>query len=374
MIWNALTFVPFRPKHNEQSRLWAVIAFGCIAFCILFILPRGVHANVGFAGERRPATLPVVTTAMKQKNAVTAQKKASIEKKSGHKKAVKQRSGRSLQKEPGAPAPGGKNVEKKRDPIKHSDRKPRKAEFCKELPVKSGSLQDNAGKPLEKKKPLNDAGNAAERTPAASKPLAPGKKISNTAQALARRQTPVSPPGGWINKKNMGSLPRGLNGFSSDPFALKSRDSIFFQTGQNPADALAGRKRTLTMSERRLSVSSKTQGAPENRLTLQRTAFSGGYHTLPYMDSKPSTEVSMAYKVTEKARTRVIANPQDENSPLYRPVEKDSRLNAGGAYVDLDVRKDLQLQMGGEYSEVDSSRLDGTQNAQGASVGLRWNF
>jgi hypothetical protein len=94
------------------------------------------------------------------------------------------------------------------------------------------------------------------------------------------------------------------------------------------------------------------------------------------MDQKPAPEVSMAYKVTKKTTTRVVVNPRDEASPLYRPAELHDEVSAGGMYMDVDLVENIQLTVGGEYSEVENrQRMYGEpQTSEGAAVGLKFNF
>lgn len=169
----------------------------------------------------------------------------------------------------------------------------------------------------------------------------------------------------------------GLEGFSPNPFGLE-RDAL----GQRTPEAKKLRTKVTPMQrnataahskkEEQVSVTSKINSPPGNRLIPHRAAFSGGIHTLPHMENETNPEVSMSYKMSPKAATRLVVNPQDPASPLYRPAEKDGKINGGGVYMDVNLREDLQLQMGGEYNEIDNQHASGTDS--GASLGLRWSF
>ena len=91
------------------------------------------------------------------------------------------------------------------------------------------------------------------------------------------------------------------------------------------------------------------------------------------MDHDSAPEVSMSYKIDKRTRTKLTVNPQNGESPLYRPAETDGGINSAGVYVDVDLQSDLLLQVGGEYGEIARSNA-GQDNSAGAAVGLRWSF
>lgn len=175
-----------------------------------------------------------------------------------------------------------------------------------------------------------------------------------------------------------GLLPNaGLQGFGSNPFGLE-RDDLGQRTpeAQKLRAKIAPVQRNAAAApppeDKQVSVTSKMDSPSDDRLIPHRAAFSGGVHTLPNMENDTNPEVSMKYKMSPNAATRFVVNPQDPASPLYRPAEKNGKINGGGVYMDVNLREDLQLQMGGEYNEIDNQHASGTDS--GASLGLRWNF
>ena len=171
--------------------------------------------------------------------------------------------------------------------------------------------------------------------------------------------------------------------FANDPLALTRRPSserfldgsadgekkvkvVYSAVGQR-------REQPLTLGDDgRVSVSVTRRQAPESRLELTRTPFSGGENTLPYMDADPAPEVSLQYQLRDNAAARLTFNPQDP-SPLYRPAESSGRINTTGVYMDVDLASDLRLQVGGEYHEIEKRDAQAGV-AQGAAVSLQWNF
>lgn len=191
-------------------------------------------------------------------------------------------------------------------------------------------------------------------------------------------------------------------GFCSNPFALEHREppnakqqprqqqqvsgQSSVQQKQQPAvrgsrvnDSDASPRQVAETPEngdpgRQLTIDSRTPRSGSDRLVPQRSTFSGGKHTLSRMDEEAPAEVSMTYRLGDTTSTRIIVNPQDENSPLYRPVETDGTINSAGIYMDVNLQPDLQLQLGGEYSDRRDELSDKTDNSRGASVALKWSF
>lgn len=174
--------------------------------------------------------------------------------------------------------------------------------------------------------------------------------------------------------------PKGINGFSANPLSVPARDRSAQERPEKKrvyyTNGTARKETRREETKEKLTVTAKNGRAAEgDRLVPQRRAFSGGEHTLSRMGETPSPEVSLDYKMDKKATTRVVVNPQDETSPLYRPAESNSTVNSAGVYMDVDVQPNLTLQVGGEYCEVDSSRApSGESGSSGASVGLQWHF
>ena len=199
----------------------------------------------------------------------------------------------------------------------------------------------------------------AAKSPAGVRQAAPGPGAVKTA-----------PPGAVGREAKAGRA-----GFSSNPFALEHRSVPPEKKTGKVVYSAEGERREQPLAlgeEGKVTVSAQQASMPESRLTPARTPFSGGEHTLPYMDAKPPTEVNMQYKLGNNATTRLTVNPQDSSSPLYRPAESDKTVNAAGVYMDVDVRPDMKVQVGGEYCDIDSRVSSGA--SQGASVGVQWNF
>ena len=215
------------------------------------------------------------------------------------------------------------------------------------------------------------------------KPVAEQPAVKPTGQAGAKPAT-VKSPGPAAPRTDQkvvsGKKTRGLKGFSSNPFSLERRKSPAGRAQQagGAQNAPAGEQSTRTARadsaprESRVTFSGGKAEKTDDRLVPRRTAFSGGPDTLPYMDEKNPPEMSMTYRMNNRTSTKVSVNQQDETSPLYVPGRKENSVNGAGVYMNMDVKKDLQLQLGGEYHEVDDDHR--SEDAKGASVGLRWNF
>lgn len=179
---------------------------------------------------------------------------------------------------------------------------------------------------------------------------------------------------------SQGGSKSGPSGFSSNPFALTHRDPpekkpdggrVVYGPGTQENQPGDGKEEgTVTFS------SGSPAGQQNNRLIPRRSAFSGGQHTMATIDANPPPEVSMTYKMNENASTRVTVNPQDQTSPLYRPVEQDGTINSAGVYMNIDMQPNLQLQVGGEYCEVNENNINSSKEeaSRGAAVGLKWSF
>lgn len=205
----------------------------------------------------------------------------------------------------------------------------------------------------------------------------PVEKKREAKAPLQKTSAPDKSKGNKTVKKNKA----GLRGFSSNPFGLEDKYLGLRNAASktNPLSAEALKAKAVRPAQEsldsRISISGNNPAPSDNRLSPQRAPFTGGPHTLPYMDKNQSPEVSMEYKISPKAATRFVVNPQNPNSPLHRPAEYDKRVNSGGVYMDVEVSENVQLKMGGEYCEIENHRLYGNEkNSQGASVGVEWNF
>ena len=196
--------------------------------------------------------------------------------------------------------------------------------------------------------------------------------------ATAKSPKPAAPRMG--QSAASGKKTGGLKGFSGNPFSLEQRKRPAgpAQQAENAQNAPAGQRSARTAEansapqEPRVIFSGGKHEKTDDRLVPRRSAFSGGSDTLPHMDEKSPPEMSMTYRMNKHASTKVSVNQQDEASPLYIPGRKENGVNGAGVYMNMDVKKDLQLQLGGEYHEVDDDHR--SEEAKGASVGLRWNF
>ncbi|MDL2267321.1 hypothetical protein LJC46_04965 [Desulfovibrio sp. OttesenSCG-928-G15] len=166
--------------------------------------------------------------------------------------------------------------------------------------------------------------------------------------------------------------------FSADPFGMthrsKSKDKRPLRYTPQPQDhtSPAGQKDGKAVEFR----AGAHDAASKDRLTPRRsTVFSGGEHTKPYLDSEQnSPEVEVRFKKdNEPVATRLVVNPQDPNSPLYRPAAKENMVNAAGVYMDIDLNPDMQMQVGGEVGSVDNKAAE-EKATSGAAVNLKWQF
>lgn len=201
-------------------------------------------------------------------------------------------------------------------------------------------------------------------------------------QAAAQPGHPSHGPSGTTASSHASSSrakpSRGVTkGFQSNPFGLEHRKPDAGDKnakGRVSYGAEGQRVEHPVVAPGTLSVTGRKDSVPDDRLRPHRTStFPGGPQTLSTMDHDPPPEVSMSYRMDENTSTRLTVNPQDPTSPLYRPAETEGKINAAGAYLNVDVQPDLQLQIGGEYCEVET-RSSGEDSSSGASVGLRWNF
>lgn len=168
--------------------------------------------------------------------------------------------------------------------------------------------------------------------------------------------------------------PQGLSGFSTNPFALEHRDSKKQSADAFPESGTAEKKQPQQATrEGEVTFSGSGRKTTDDRLVPRRTAFSGGRHTLGQLDAPPpAPEVNMHYNTGKNATTRVVVNPQDPTSPLYRPAAGDKAVNSAGVYMQVEVEPNLRLQFGGEYCDIDAPYAE--SGSPGASVGLEWNF
>jgi hypothetical protein len=353
---------------------------------------------------RRPYTLPVVTSQMKReaeakqsRHAVNAAKtgKGAVVKSSRKGKgksdtvaAVKHAPGKSTAARAGksktvkSKVGAEKKVAGKKDAAKARPRKqPSRDKTLAANRPNVRHTNKTTARPTAVTRPAPSAKQTGKATAKPSRTIARAEKQTRP-DAMARQPVPVAPLVTTISglplrpAHHTGRAASGLAGFTDNPFHLKYRDSA--SAASRKAKRLAELKRGGQAKEKsRLSLAAKSDTPPNNRLVPYHGApFSGGTQTLPYMDRKPKTELSMAYKVSKKTTTRVVVNPQDSASPIYRPLEPDEKMNSGGMYMDLDIVKNLQLTMGGEYSEVENNkRLYGEPKvSQGATVGLKYSF
>lgn len=220
--------------------------------------------------------------------------------------------------------------------------------------------------------------NQSEKKPAAKQSTAKPAGQAVTKPATAKSFKPVAPRTG--QSAASGKKASGLKGFSGNPFSLEQqkRPASSAQQAANAQNAPAGQRSARTTEansatqEPRVVFSGGKHEKTDDRLVPRRSAFSGGADTLPHMDEKSPPEMSMTYRMNNRASTKVSVNQQDETSPLYVPGRKENGVNGAGVYMNMDVKKDLQLQLGGEYHEIDDDHR--SEDAKGASVGLRWNF
>lgn len=174
-----------------------------------------------------------------------------------------------------------------------------------------------------------------------------------------------------------------ISGFNGNPFELERKNGgaarkAAARTGPSfnaPAEKSAAMAGQEEEDEKKLTLSGHIPTSSDDRLVPQRKVFSGGLHTLPYMDEEGTPEMSMTYKMSKSAAARLTVNPQDENSPLYRPVVRDgASINGAGVYMNVEVDQNVQLQVGGEYRTVENGHDSHDEDGQGAAVGLIWSF
>ncbi len=211
------------------------------------------------------------------------------------------------------------------------------------------------------------------------------KTVTRTIPLSSKQASAAMKNSGTVSlkqSKTAGKKSKGVKGFGKDPFSLEYRRASRNHAAKLTTGAKDGLAEERTASQAaqggkkqsRVSFSGNNATPTDDRLQPQRSAFSGGPETLPHMDTKAPPELSLTYKMSNRAATRVTLNQQNADSPLYRPVEKHDGVNSAGVYMDVDVKENLQVQIGGEYRDLDDSRHTVEENARGASVGLRWNF
>ncbi|MDR1685396.1 MAG: hypothetical protein LBR82_02960 [Desulfovibrio sp.] len=190
----------------------------------------------------------------------------------------------------------------------------------------------------------------------------------------------TSPPAGNVpgTKKNRATKP-GLAGFAASPFTASGAGALPGATKTRhygPGPEQKNAEAPLTLGDKQnITVSAQSEPQQTDRLTRGRAAFAGGPERIGRINDKESTEVSMSYKLNQDTAGRVTVNPNDPDSPLYRPAERSRNLNGAGLYMDMSVSEDLNVTLGGEYSNVQDSRPAGrTDGAAGAALGFTWNF
>ena len=223
---------------------------------------------------------------------------------------------------------------------------------------------------------------AAEQRPSTmpvkTSAMAKSSGPASVLPALPKKRPSSSTVGGASVSSKKQAVPQSevRKGFCSDPFALTHRAPPVRPQDRAPVHyGPEGKKEDAAAS--RVTVKAKKGDGQDNRLIPQRAPFSGGNHTLPHMNKEPSPEVTVGYKHNEQATTAVVVNPQNANSPLYRPAEQEGLLNSAGVYMDVEVKPDVHFQMGGEYSsDASSSQYSSSQreSSQGAALGMRWDF
>lgn len=213
----------------------------------------------------------------------------------------------------------------------------------------------------------------------APSPVKPVPSKGNDGQRAVKKEKTAASKATARKKKN--SKKSGLEAFAANPLRLSGNSVKDEKYGVLRSNATAAKllqksqKNVPATGDGKVTISGKSTTPPSDRLETKRAPFSGGGHTLPYMDVEQNAEVSMEYRINRKTRTRLVVNPQDPSSPLYTPADQEKRINSGGVYMNVDVGENVQLKMGGEYCEVDDSDNSGSsRSSQGAAVGLQWNF
>lgn len=173
-------------------------------------------------------------------------------------------------------------------------------------------------------------------------------------------------------------------GFCANPFALDYRDpvdapkpQVRYRDGQKeilPPGADKAENNAATQEEEPDIVVSGSRTERADRLQPGKNPFPGGEHTLSQMDEKPAAEMSMEYRLNDRTSTSVTLNPQDDTSPLHRPVGQERGLNAAGVYMNVEVQPNVRMKVGGEYGEIESRYSPREETAKGAAVGLEWSF
>lgn len=202
--------------------------------------------------------------------------------------------------------------------------------------------------------------------------LAPPKPAPNDTAVKTRK------PG---NGKKASLLPGSVEKrFSADPFGMthraKNKDTRHKPLRYTPQETASAGVGNSTEEQGVTFRAGSHDPAPKSRLAPSRAVvFSGGEHTKPYLDSEQNApEVEMRYKKkNDPVTTRVVVNPQDPASPLYRPATKENAVNAAGVYMDIDLDPDMQMQVGGEVGSVERKAAE-EKAASGASVGLKLQF
>jgi hypothetical protein len=244
---------------------------------------------------------------------------------------------------------------------------------------------ESAGRAGRSTAPIKGADLARRAQPAAPRVQVgrnmPGEKVfpagAGTPKGAAAATSPL--PGKVPGvKKNRAAKP-GLAGFAAIPFtssgAGAQRDAT--KTRHYGPD-LEHKKVDATLrlgDKQNITVSAQSEPQQTDRLTPGRSAFAGGPERMGRIHDTETPEVSMSCKLSPATAGRVTVNPNDPDSPLYRPPKKNRNLNGAGLYMDMSVRDDLNVTLGGEYSDVQDTRPAGrTDGAAGAALGFTWNF
>jgi hypothetical protein len=231
--------------------------------------------------------------------------------------------------------------------------------------------------PTTAKAPVSHPQTAA---PASTSPPSAGKEIS----VLAGVKRPVAHSARSASRKSTGGLKnfsphvfhRELS-FTTPPAALMPSSLAAASSVQGFSANPATTEQSSSLLERKgVTVTGGIPAHPESRMEVERTPLPGGRHTLSREESGTAPEMSMSVKMSRASAARFVLNPQDDTSPIYSPIVKESGLAATGIYLDLDVAEGVQVQFGGEVRSFSSESGDSTEegDSAGASVGLRWNF
>ncbi|MDR2603912.1 MAG: hypothetical protein LBC55_00965 [Desulfovibrio sp.] len=200
---------------------------------------------------------------------------------------------------------------------------------------------------------------------AGSLKAAPGATPSPAGKAPGAKKHRAAKPG----LAGFAASPFTASGAGAEPDATKAR-----RYGPDPEQKKA--ETPVTLGEKQnITVSAQSEPQQTDRLTPGRSAFSGAPERMGRINETENSEVSMSYKLNPATAGRVTVNPNDPDSPLYRPPERSRNLNGAGLYMDMSVRDDLNVTVGGEYSDVQDTRPAGrTDGAAGAALGFTWNF